>query len=44
VGKTLTLKIGKQVSLEGTVVRDVLTGQSATANGAPRVVSATRAK
>ena len=40
----LTLKIGKQESMEGTVAGNLLTGQAATPNGAPRNVSATKAK
>ena len=43
VGNKLTLKIGKQDWLEGTVTGDSLTGQTGTANNAPKVVSA-RAK
>ena len=44
VGNKLSLKVGKQDSIEGTVAGDVLTGQAVTTNGAPRVVSATKAK
>ena len=44
VGNKLTPKIGKQDWLEGTVRGDSLTGQTGTANNAPKVVSATRAK
>jgi len=44
VGNKLSVKVGKQDSIEGTVVGDVLTGQAITTNGPPRVVSATKTK
>lgn len=44
VGNKLTLKVGKQETMEGTVAGDVLTGQSQSGSGATRVVSAKRDK
>ena len=44
VGNKLTLKVGKQETMEGTVAGGVLTGQSQSGSGATRVVSAKRDK
>lgn len=44
VGNRLTLKVGKQETIEGTVADDILTGQSQSGNTAARVVSAKREK
>lgn len=44
VGNTLTLKVGKQETIVGNIVGDVLTGQSTSGNNPVHAVSATRAK
>ena len=44
VGDKLTLKVGKQETIEGTVAGDVLTGQSQSGSAATRVVSAKKDK